>query len=246
VLETCIPEYWPCNYFNRIDNGCDGSHVRWTHREAIMRAGSGFRLSMPTDVMSEETDCGIRHLSLNGGKMSDEYHHFHMPNISQAAAYTRVEGTLEDAKNLRGDRISWRVPVDDDNTVSFSVDLLYITGEAADAYRMRRRGTEELAMREFPPPELGNRILANRLKEKDLDQRLSTATLFSVEDYVAQVGQRHPDRSQDRLGRQDTAISMLRSLWERELKALYEGRPTKQWKPPSGTTKMAAALARSS
>ncbi|MBM2813070.1 MAG: hypothetical protein HW416_3829, partial [Chloroflexi bacterium] len=241
VLEACIPEYWPCNYFNRIDNGCDGAHVRWTHREAIMRAGSGFRLSMPDEVVSEETECGIRHLSMNGGKLSDEYHYFHMPNVSQAAAYTRVEGSLEDAKTLRGDRISWRLPVDDENTVSFSVDLIYLTGEAADAYRERRRGTEELAMKEFPPPELGNQILAGRLREKDIDRRLSTATLFSVEDYVAQVGQRHPDRSRDRLGRMDGAVAMLRGIWERELRALDDGRPLKRWTPPSGTTKTVQA-----
>lgn len=243
LLEACIPEHWPCNYFNRIDNGCDGAHVRWTHREAIMRAGSGFRLEMPTTIEAEETESGIRHISVLEGRRVDEYHYFHMPNVSQAAAYSRVEGSLEDAKTLRGDRISWRVPVDDDNTVSFSVDLIYLSGAEAEAYRARRRETEDLAAREFPPPQLGDAILAGRLREKDLDRRLSTATIFSVEDYVAQVGQRHPDRSKDRLGRMDTAIIMLRSTWERELRALAEARPLKHWKPPRGITRQSQAAA---
>jgi 5,5'-dehydrodivanillate O-demethylase len=243
VLEACIPEYWPCNYFNRIDNGCDGAHVRFTHREAIARSGSGRRLTMPTSVVPEETESGVRQVSLLGGRPADSYHYFHMPNLSQTQAYSRVEGSLEDARNLVVDRISWRVPYDDDSTVSFSLDLVYLHGEEGEVYRARRRQTEERIAREFPPPELGDAVLASKRRVRDMDMRMSTAALFSVEDYVTQVGQGHPDRSADRLGRMDAGIILLRNIWYRELRALEEGRPLKQWQPPRGITRAAATAA---
>ena len=37
------------------------------------------------------------------------------------------------------------------------------------------------------------------------------------------------DRTQERLGRTDTAIILLRKLWTRELRALAEGRPLTAW-----------------
>jgi 5,5'-dehydrodivanillate O-demethylase len=51
-----------------------------------------------------------------------------------------------------------------------------------------------------------------------------------VEDYLMQVGQGALDRSQDRLGRIDVGVLLLRKIWQRELKAMAEGRPIKQWK----------------
>jgi len=55
-----------------------------------------------------------------------------------------------------------------------------------------------------------------------------------VEDYVAQVGQGSiADHADYHLGRNDVVVILLRKLWERELRALAEGKPLKQWKPPA-------------
>ena len=41
------------------------------------------------------------------------------------------------------------------------------------------------------------------------------------------------DREHERLGRSDAGVILLRILWKRELTALAEGRPLKQWiRPP--------------
>src|SRR5581483_8035284 len=37
LVETGVPEIWPCSYFSRIDN--DPGHVPYTHRESQLRAG---------------------------------------------------------------------------------------------------------------------------------------------------------------------------------------------------------------
>lgn len=240
VLETCVPEYWPCNYFNRLDNAGDVGHVPFAHREAVRRIGRGDRMAV-REVHAEETEYGVRSWSVVPGR-PNECTHFHMRNTNQITANTRVEGSLEDAQTLRGNRISWRVPVDDDNTVSFSVDLLYLEGAEAEAYRQRRRETETLGA-DAPPPQMGDAILAGRVREEDLDARLSTATLFSVQDYVTQVGQAIADRTQDRLGKNDVGLALMRKLWERELRALEEGRPLTEWRTRPGLAAMSNPLA---
>ncbi len=59
--------------------------------------------------------------------------------------------------------------------------------------------------------------------------------LINVQDYVAQVGQgRLGDRAQDRLGRSDVLVIILRRIWARELQALAEGRPLTNWHRPPG------------
>jgi len=226
VFEACVPEYWPCSYFNRIDNGCDLAHVAFTHREALLRANRRERLSTPP-IKAEETEYGV-HMSCEEPPHET---HFHMPNTNLVRAHVRVEGSLEDAATLEVSRISWRVPVDDENTVSLSVDLTHVTGEDAEKYRERRKETEDLAQA-LSPPALGEAILAGKIREKDLDGRLSSAALFSVEDYLMQVGQGALDRSQDRLGRIDVGVLLLRKIWQRELKAMVEGRPIKRWNSP--------------
>jgi 5,5'-dehydrodivanillate O-demethylase len=47
---------------------------------------------------------------------------------------------------------------------------------------------------------------------------------------VAQVGQGPiADRPNEHLGRTDVGLMLFREIWQRELKALAEGRPIKQW-----------------
>ena len=55
-----------------------------------------------------------------------------------------------------------------------------------------------------------------------------------MQDNVALAGQgRIVDRSLDRLGQSDRGITLLRKLWDRELKALKAGKPIKNWHRPT-------------
>ncbi|MGZ9125893.1 MAG: hypothetical protein ACXW48_22910, partial [Candidatus Binatia bacterium] len=69
---------------------------------------------------------------------------------------------------------------------------------------------------------------------QDLDQFFKDKiALVHTQDYVAQVGQGPvADRAQEHLGRSDTGIILFRKIWERELRALAEGRPLKKWYLP--------------
>jgi 5,5'-dehydrodivanillate O-demethylase len=57
---------------------------------------------------------------------------------------------------------------------------------------------------------------------------------INLEDYVVQVGQgRVADRGRERLGPSDRGVILLRKIWERELRALAEGRTLKEWSRPA-------------
>ncbi|MBM2812272.1 MAG: Rieske 2Fe-2S protein [Chloroflexi bacterium] len=238
VLEAGVPEIWPCNYFNRIDN--DSAHVPFTHRESTLRT-SGRLPSGARDSTGQETEYGVMSTSLQPGR-PQFYVHFHMPNTNQTRSVVRVEGSIEDARNLYVDRLFWRLPIDDDNCISYVVDLVPLTGEAGEAYRERRRQSEEA---EGPSPnELAAAILRGELRVEDVDPSISMYKLFWIEDYMTQVGQGSmAERPPEHLARSDQTVILKRKVWQRELKALSEGRPLKQWTEPPGLADMNATTA---
>jgi 5,5'-dehydrodivanillate O-demethylase oxygenase subunit len=231
VLETGLPEYWPCNYFNRLDNACDVGHVSFTHRESALRAGRPEQLAQRT-VSSSETEYGIR-TSVSVPGRPPFHTHFHMPNTNQTRSKARIEGSLKDAATLWVDRLFWRVPVDDENSVSFVIDWMPLEGEAARQYKERRLQARSQVT--VSPNEYGQSVITGKMRVKDLDPQMSTYYLFWIEDYAVQVGQgRIADRSNEHLGRMDVGVILLRKIWQRELDNLAEGRPLKQWTTPAG------------
>lgn len=231
VLKVGTPEVWPCNYFNRCENAVNAAHVSFTHRESALRAKRLDRLTIRT-LLVEETDYGIREIQNAPGKVT-QYVHFHMPNVNQVRSSIRVQGSLQDAGNLWTDRLFWYVPIDDQRCVTFVVDLVPLTGDEAREYRERSRKAQETMT--VSPNEIANSILQGRMRVKDINPDVSTYFLFWVEDYLTMVGQGAiPDRSDERLGRTDVGVILLRKIWERELFALAEGRCLKQWTSPAG------------
>ena len=129
--------------------------------------------------------------------------HYQVPNISQFRA-----GAQE--------KIAWRVPIDDEHYMSFNVE----------PFQKGRREAET----DNSAPELGAKILAGEMKVSDLG---NTPNLFEVQDYVAQVGQGViAKRENDRLGKSDIGVFLLRKIWEREMRALAAGKPMKKWVRP--------------
>jgi 5,5'-dehydrodivanillate O-demethylase oxygenase subunit len=237
VLETGALEVWPCNYFNRIDN--DPGHVPFTHRESTRRTSGRIQADFAArTVTAEETDYGVMSTTHAPGR-PEFFIHFHMPNINQTRSVVRVEGSIEDARKLFADRLFWRVPIDDDSCISYVVDMIHLTGAEADAYRERRRQAESAG---GPSPnELSEAIMAGKMRIEDIGDDISMYKLFWVEDYVTQVSQgRKADRLPDRLGKIDQTVTLKRKVWERELRALAEGRPLKEWREPVGLADMSA------
>ena len=57
MLDVYPPEYWPCNYFNRLDNAPDLGHVHFAHRDSREAASTVTGIAT---VLAEETNYGIK------------------------------------------------------------------------------------------------------------------------------------------------------------------------------------------
>ncbi len=239
-LDLEVPEYWPCNYFNRVENACDAAHVPYTHYESLKRArekrgdaaipARGRDLYFMTEP--EETVYGIRSKATQ----------FHMPNANQddeagagaVSASGRAlsrRGVVNASTAASASRIRWRVPVNDGMNVTFSVTKLRISEEEKEAY-LKNHDEYQAFFQKNSPADVGEKILAGKMTAEEIDRNATIANTFSTEDYLTQVGQPPIDqREPEILGKVDRGVFLLRKIWQRELRAFAEGRPTKQWGP---------------
>jgi 5,5'-dehydrodivanillate O-demethylase len=222
IFEVDPPEVWPCNFFNRLDN--DPAHIPWTHRESTRRMGQPDRITRIDATHYVETDWGVGSSIPNGSS-----NHFHMPNTNQLKVRHRVPGY----EHLWEYRLVWHLPIDDGHCIAFDINLTPgLSGEEGERFRALRRLIQE-EEDSSDPYEIAEAILAGKLRVEDMDPDLSYYKQFWIEDYVTQVGQGTiPDRAQERLVRTDTKPILKRQLWQRELRALVEGWPLKEWTSP--------------
>jgi 5,5'-dehydrodivanillate O-demethylase len=224
VREVLRPQVWPCNFLQRLDNNDDSVHVVYTHGQTYL---ADKRRGMPV-VERWESEWGTTS-SVRYAEGATQAFQFGMPNVF----YFRLPGTEPDV--AWDERIQWMVPVDDEHTTEFRVRLVPLTGEAGERYReLRRVQTQTEGVR---VTEIGEAVLAGKLWLQDIEAEGSVGVrdLITLQDFVTQVGQgRVADRARERLGRSDSGVLVFRKLYERELRALAEGRPLKAWTRPPG------------
>jgi 5,5'-dehydrodivanillate O-demethylase oxygenase subunit len=226
IIDVLLSEEWPCNYFNRLDNLGDPVHVPFTHRES--RSRIGIDVVVPDQLIAEENDVGIKLTrKLTAGKSEARY--ILMPNMNHLRHPLRIKGPI--AKHLNEgsvDRFLWRVPIENDRCLGLGVDIVHLKSE--DARKKFLELSSAIEPDGLSHVELGERVLHGKAKIRNLTGA-DNYELTRIEDYVAQVGQGAiADQSNFHLGRNDVVVILFRKIWERELRALSEGRPTKQWK----------------
>jgi 5,5'-dehydrodivanillate O-demethylase len=239
LLSVGLPERWPCNYFNRLDNATDLVHVLSTHKETMAREkgippqGMEGEWRVP-EIKFAETAYGIE-TTMKGQSGGVSYFHFLMPNTNAIAAHVgRVEGYRDGTRHWKAEMFI-RVPVDDTNCISFPIALLDVHGEEAERVREQRDRARAELVPERLIEENAEAVIAGRMSIRDMDPRMNAYYSFLVEDYACQVGQGPiADRTHERLGQNDGGAVMLRKIWLRELAAFAEGRATKQWAVPDG------------
>ncbi len=210
-----------CNYFGTLENGIDQVHVPFTHAKSGFTK-FGLNWDIPT-ITAEETDYGI---AMYGTRKDGKarINHYLMPNILY------IKGSPESAREGWREAFAWRVPVDDTSHRSFNIALIHVTGEAAERFRERQRRQEEVVANLPSANEMAARVLAGRISVHDIEER---PDIVNIQDHVAQEGQGAiADRVNERLGRSDVAVILLRQVWQRELAALAAGEPMKQWRRP--------------
>ncbi len=216
-----------CNWFQSVENSLDATHVSFVHRWGRLGA---FGITV-SDVMPkleyEEIDWGIRQTatrSPNNVRVSD----WTFPNRNHvvSAGLTREDPWSE--------TFAWALAQDEENELRFGVQFCPVQGDAAKRYE------EHLLANGYEPTGIPNEYYGRHAYDPgehrdDLFVRRilpeSAGGLTNAQDYVAQAGQGvSADRSKERLGRSDAGVLFLRRIFLRELAAIRDGRPTKQWR----------------
>jgi 5,5'-dehydrodivanillate O-demethylase len=208
-------EPWPCNWFQQVENSLDATHVSFVHHwGSVGRFGQHVAPTVPT-LEYFETESGIRQVatrSKNSVRVSD----WTFPNKNHIV----VPGPHEGDPWI--DVGHWVVPNDDRTSTRFIIYSVPSSGEEVD----RRICNYFEKFGDYNP--------ADHHDELFVHQRVTDDTLLqltSAQDYVAAVGQGEiVDRTNERLGRSDMGIAVLRRIFWREMEAIREGRPTKAWR----------------
>jgi len=224
---------WPCNFWNSLEN--DPFHGMWVHRDAYEVAGRA-QQGLPK-VSCEETFYGyMTHTTRSSGRTVTG--HRLMPNVGYGR---RTSTSPESGDSVGGfdnawrSALTWRVPVDDEHFVSFGVNMTHLSPEDAVRYRELTRAVEDRRSGLVPAITLGEAVLRGEFRIEDVEDRYQDSSrLFNLQDYVSQVGQgTAPDYAHEHLGYSDTTVVFSRNVWRRELRAMAEGRPMKQWVYPT-------------
>jgi len=224
VLEVLSTEVWPCNFFQRIDNNGDTYHVPFVHRGAYSASTTNNRSGLP-EISKVESPWGTTGYATFKEGWRNVFQFF-MPNIYA------FRNPSPEPECVWEDRMQWDVPLDDEHSLEFRLRRLPLTGSAADQYRARceARATEP----KVSVAQMGDAVLSGKVSFQDLDHFFKDKiSLVHAQDYVAQVGQSsRAERRREHLGLSDTGVILFRRIWERELRALADGKPLKTWVLP--------------
>ncbi len=170
----------PCNWFQCQENSIDPVHFEWQHANWRVRESGAVRPYSPKHLKIdfEEFDYGITYKRIR--EDTDERH----------PLWTVGRNCLWPNALFTGDHFEWRVPIDDDNTLS--------VGWFFNPVPRDRR------------PFVQEDIPCWRGPIRDEHGRWITSHVMN-QDFVAWVGQGTlADRSQEHLGRSDRGVIMMR------------------------------------
>jgi 5,5'-dehydrodivanillate O-demethylase len=207
----------PFNYFQRLENSLDEAHVHFVHR---VSAELTSELSVLPEFDAKETDYGILRLGTRerAGDKDTRYSHFFMPNCNLIVV------PPSNAQDIWAAHLTWRVPVTDVLTMSYSVER-----RAPRPAKPARPDAKPFAKAE----DIIAAVLDGRMRMRDVDP--NHPGLFNIQDTVAMAGQGPIyDRKNERLGQADVGVILLRKIYQRELRKLMQGHPIKRWRRPTG------------
>ena len=173
VLEA-VEVLRPCSYFNQLETNCDELHVNFLHRSSDF-ASTGLNDWLPV-LSGEETEYGLALYGKRGNEVRVSF--LIMPNISFMSVYQDVTGWT--------DHIAWRVPVDDDNHLSFMVDLVHVEGAVADNYRRERAELADAIAKAPPADDMARAVLRGEMTWAEIEGH---PDLLAIQDLVALMGQ---------------------------------------------------------
>jgi len=224
IIENQAPPVVPCNWLQCFENSMDEVHVAFVHK--IGGSHSGI-YDLP-EIAADETDWGMIRFGRRGNDERISLHY--MPNCTRVIVPPMAG--LEGAGGWRELYLAF-VPVDDETNMWFITNLVGVTGEAAIAYQAARQRYLDRQAAAGSSLDLAQNVMDGKIRFADIDH----PDRVRVQDFAVQAGQgKIADRSNEYLGKSDTAIILWRRILERELRAMQTGRNVKQWTPAPADT----------
>ena len=203
-----------CNLWNNLENSLDHTHIGFVHR-GIEGAWNGVAESPA--ISSIESQWGIT-TTVNWSDGNQDITQWGMPNILHVIAASTDPDVVK-----YNELLIMKVPVDDERHLQFAVIGLPIS--PGKPLRLPDRP----AYRDAYGPELGDAIRRGKAEIEDFD--LSVIDKLNLQDDLAQVGQGVIPNYDDEelMGQSDEGVILVRMLWQREMQAIAEGEPLKEW-----------------
>ena len=202
----------------------DEVHVAFVHRVGGSHSGI---YDLP-EIGAEETDWGMLRTGTRAsetGQNDVRLSLHYMPNCTRVIVPPMAG--LEGAGGWRELYLAF-MPIDDETNRWFITNLVGVSGEAKESYLEKRDQYRRKQAATGPAEDLAREVIAGRVRFDEIDH----PDRVRVQDIAVQAGQGPiADRSNERLDRSDLAIILWRKILERELRAMDEGRPLKQWNP---------------
>lgn len=188
----------PCNWFQCQENSIDPIHFEWMHANwgKRLRGDTGPYSPTHTQLDFEEFEYGFTYKRIR--EDTDENN----------PLWTIGRVCLWPNKLFTGDHIEWRVPIDDENTLSVTWAFNRVPKE-------REPFEQESIPSWYGPirdPQTGRWITSHVMNQ----------------DFVAWMGQGvTADRGKEHLGRSDRGISMIRKRLREDMQAVEQGEDPK-------------------
>lgn len=221
VVENSMDEF-PCNWFQTYENQADEVHLAFVHSPSGSHNALGRDQIKLPETSAEETDYGmIRYSTVGNGKTRTTLYLF--PNTM------RIIIPPFGGNPIGGWRDSYLtlVPTNDENHILFMTQLARVADSDMATYRETAERNRERIAAARKLSDIAHDILDGKAR---LDEFRDHPRFLLIEDAVAQGGQGAiADRSIEHLGRTDVCIVRMRRLFDRELRAVVAGEPTKDW-----------------
>jgi 5,5'-dehydrodivanillate O-demethylase oxygenase subunit len=189
------PEVWPCPFFLRLENTLDVAHVASAHRYSGVSEAMdslGYRIEDGKDSIRLHLEVGAQVLYTAPNRLQ-----FPVP-VSDDLGWREL--------------LCFRVPIDSDRCVSFTVVPVPANLKPSPGYRSHPHASSTVA-------DLGERVIRGERRLADL---VGTENLTEVEDYVMLVSTHQESNGQERLAPFDGAIRLLRMRWAEAAKGMSE------------------------
>ncbi len=214
---------FPSNWFQTMENHFDETHIAFVHSFSGSHDNLGRRFELP-EIKVYETDYGmVRETRVPGGEMRATL--YLLPNIMRI-----LIPTFSELAGIGGWRDSYiiLVPTDDENHRVYITQNVRIGDDETDAFHEMHERFRERVAQHPPISDLAHEILAGKLHITDC---LDHPYLLLLEDAITQGGQgQMVDRNLELLGRTDIGVVAMRKVFDRELRAVAAGEPTKEWR----------------